>query len=262
MSASSPVAISRAGAVGIIELARPEKFNCLSMAVHAAIEAALNDFEKPGSGVRAVLIRAQGKHFCTGADLDEVKSLRSDPAKIKHFISYGHAVLRRLEASELPIVAACQGLALAGGSELMLACDVIFAASDFRIGDQHAQYGLVPGWGGSQRFPRIAGLRRGLDMFFSARWIDADTALQWGVVNYVVEPEKLGEAALEYCDKITTRSRIGIATMKRLARQGMDRPLADGLKLEEEVVTRELMNDDVSEGLAAFEARRAPNFKS
>ena len=262
MSQVSPVVATCSGAVGIIELARPEKFNCLSMAVHAAIEAALNDFEKPGSGVRAVLIRAQGKHFCTGADIDEVKLLRSDPAKLADFISYGHAVLRRLEASELPIVAACQGLVLAGGSELMLACDVIFAASDFRIGDQHAQFGLIPGWGGSQRFPRIVGLRRGLDMFFSARWIDADTALQWGVVNYVVEPEKLGEAALEYCAKITTRSRIGIATMKQLARQGLEGSLEAGLKLEEGLVSHALLDDDVSEGLAAFEARRTPVFKS
>ena len=75
MSEAPPVIVSRSGAVGVIELARPDKFNCLSLAVHAALEAAIDDFEKPGSGVRAVLIRAQGKHFCTGADLDEVKSL-------------------------------------------------------------------------------------------------------------------------------------------------------------------------------------------
>ncbi|PKO57693.1 MAG: enoyl-CoA hydratase/isomerase family protein, partial [Betaproteobacteria bacterium HGW-Betaproteobacteria-18] len=128
MSQASPVVVSRAGAVGVIELARPEKFNCLSLSVHAGIEAAIDEFEQPGSGVRAILIRSQGKHFCTGADLDEVKSLRGDPARLKHFISYGHGVLKRLERSDLPVVAACQGLTLAGGSELMLACDVIFAA--------------------------------------------------------------------------------------------------------------------------------------
>jgi enoyl-CoA hydratase len=160
------------------------------------------------------------------------------------------------------VVAACQGLALAGGSELMMACDVIFASSDFKIGDQHAQYGLVPGWGGSQRFPRIVGLRRALDLFYSARWIDAPTALAWGLVNYVVEPDKLAEASMAYCQQVTTRSRVGLATMKRLARQGIDQPLAGGLKLEQDVISRELMNDDVSEGLAAFEARRAPVFKS
>lgn len=261
MSGPSPVVVSREGAVGVIELARPEKFNCLSLAVHGAIEKAIDDFEQPGSGVRAVLLRARGQHFCTGADLDEVKGLRSDPAKIDHFIRYGHAVLQRLEASPLPVVAACQGLALAGGSELMMACDIVFASSDFRIGDQHAQYGLVPGWGGSQRLPRIVGLRRGLDLFFSARWIDAPTALQWGLVSYVVEPDKLGEAALAYCRQLATRSRGGLATMKRLAREGMDRTLVDGLKLEQDVMATELLSDDVSEGLAAFAARRPPVFK-
>ena len=259
---AAPVVVSREGSVGVLELARPDKFNCLSLAVHKAIETALDEFERAGSDVRVVLIRAQGKHFCTGADLDEVKSLRSDPAKIEHFIRYGHSVLERLEASPLPVVAACQGLALAGGSELMMACDVVFASSDFKIGDQHAQYGLVPGWGGSQRFPRIVGLRRALDLFYSARWIDAPTALDWGLVNYVVEPDKLGEASLAYCTQLASRSRIGIATMKRLARQGIQRPLGEGLELERSVISRELLNDDVSEGLAAFEARRKPVFKS
>lgn len=262
MSAQTPVRVSRDGGVGVIELARPDKFNCLSLAVHAAIAAAMDEFEAPGSGIRAVLVRAQGKHFCTGADLDEVKRLRSRPADIEHFIRYGHVVLQRLEASSLPVVAACQGLALAGGSELMLACDVVFASSDFRIGDQHAQYGLVPGWGGSQRLPRIVGVRRALDLFYSARWIDAPTALAWGLVNYVVEPDKLTDASMAYCVQLASRSRIGLATMKRLARQGLDRPLNEGLELEQVQISRELLNDDVSEGLAAFEARRPPVFKS
>ena len=110
----SPLVVGHEGAVGILELARPDKFNCLSLALHAAIEAAMDEFEQPGSGVRAVLLRAQGKNFCTGADLEEVKGLRSDPAAIDHFIRYGHRVLSRLEGSGLPVVAACQGLALAG----------------------------------------------------------------------------------------------------------------------------------------------------
>ena len=257
---NSPVIVSRDGAVGIIELARPDKFNCLSLAVIAALEAAMDQFEAAGSGVRAVLVRAQGKHFCTGADLDEVKGLRADAAKLRDFIARGHRAMQRFEKSALPVVAACQGLALAGGSELMLACDVVFAARDFRIGDQHAQFGLVPGWGGTQRFPRIAGLRRSLDLMFSARWIDADSAFQWGLVNYLVEPDKLNESALEYCRKLATRSRTGLATMKRLARQGLEGSLTAGLMLEEETVSAALLGADVSEGLAAFEARRAPQF--
>lgn len=259
---ASPITVSTSGAVGIIELARPEKFNCLSLSVYTALDAALTEFEKAGSGVRAILIRAQGKHFCTGADLDEVKSIRNDDAKLSRFINFGHGVLRRMEASPLPVVAACQGLTLAGGIELMLSCDVIFAARDARFGDQHAQFGLIPGWGGSQRLPRIAGLRRSLDLLFSARWLEADVAMQWGLVNYVCEPEKLHAEALEYCHTMTQRSRSGLATMKRLAREGMEKTLSDALTMEADVACAALRDDDVSEGLAAFEARRKPVFKA
>jgi enoyl-CoA hydratase len=262
MIEAAPVLKRRVGAVGVIELAQPDKLNSLSLAAFQAITQAMDEYEAAGSGVRVVLIQAQGKHFCTGADLKEAKLLRADAQRIGDFIRLGHGVLRRLEGSALPVVAACQGLTLAGGGELMLACDVVFASTDFRFGDQHAQYGLVPGWGGSQRLPRLIGLRRSLDLFYSASWIDAATALQWGLVNQVVEGDKLGEAALAYCTKLASRSRSGIAAMKRLARQGLDATLADGLQLETEASIGIMVSDDVGEGLAAFEGRRAPVFRS
>lgn len=262
MNLPAPLLVSRAGATGIIELARPDKFNCLSLAVLGAIEGAIDGFEQPGSGVRAILLRAQGKHFCTGADLEEVKGLRADLAALQNLMAVGHRVLRRFEASDLPVVAACQGLALAGGIELMLACDVVFAAGDARFGDQHAHFGLIPGWGGTQRLARIAGLRRGLDLLFSARWIDAATALQWGLVNYVVEPDRLDALALDYCATLATRSRVGIAKMKRLTRQGLEGTLDAGLEMEQMGAPTALQDEDVSEGLAAFEARRTPAFRA
>ena len=261
MSQAAALIVSRVGAVGIVELARPEKFNSLSIALTEGLQAALNEFEQPGCGVRAVLLRAQGKNFCTGADLDEVLALRGDAEQVRRFIAPAHRALRRFEASPLPVVAACQGLALAGGLELMMACDVTFAAQDARFGDQHAQYGLLPGFGGSQRLPRIVGVRRALDLFFSARWIDADTALQWGLVNYVVAPQALAEAALAYCQMLATRSRPGLATMKRLARAGLEGSLDAGLALEEAAVVDGLLHNDASEGLAAFRARRPPHFE-
>ncbi len=248
--------------VGILELARPEKFNCLSMAAWDAIGSALTRFEQPGSGVRVVLIQAQGKHFCTGADLDEVQGKRGDKALLAEFLACGHRVLRAMEASPLPIVAACQGLCLAGGLELMLGADLVFAARDARFGDQHAQFGLVPGWGGSQRLTRLVGLRRAMDLYLSARWIDADTAMAWGLVSEVVEPAALHAHALAWCTTAAERSFSGLAAMKHLARQGLDQPLADALALEEEVAVQALLEDDVSEGLAAFQARRKPQFKA
>jgi len=260
MSDRAPLLVSRAGPVGVVELARPDKFNSLSIAMTEGLQAALDGFEQAGSGVRAVLVRAQGKNFCTGADLDEVLGLRGDADAVRRFIAPAHRALRRLEASPLPVVVACQGLALAGGLELMMACDVAFAAADARFGDQHAQYGLLPGFGGSQRLPRIVGVRRAFDLFFSARWIDAATALQWGLVNQVVAPDALAEAALDYCRTLATRSRPALATMKRLARAGLEGSLDAGLALEEATVVDGLRDADVSEGLAAFRARRAPRF--
>lgn len=260
MNDAAPLVVSHAGPVGIVELARPEKYNSLSIAVTEGLQAALDGFERPGSGVRAVLVRAQGRNFCTGADLDEVRALRGDADQVRRFIAPAHAALRRFEASPLPVVAACQGLVLAGGLELMMACDVVFAAHGARFGDQHAQYGLLPGFGGSQRLPRLIGVRRALDLCFSARWIDAEAALQWGLVNYVVAPEVLGAAALDYCHTLALRSRPGLSTMKRMVRAGLEGSLDAGLALEEASVIDGLLGEDASEGLAAFSARRTPQF--
>lgn len=255
-----PVAIEVDATVGIIQLARPEKCNCLSTSVFDAVEAALDRFEQPAANIRSILICAQGRHFCTGADLDEVLPLRDDPPSLQRFISAAHHMMNRLEATPLPVVAACQGLTLAGGIELMLACDVVFAARDARFGDQHAQYGLLPGFGGSQRLPRAIGLRRALDLFYTARWIDADTAAQWGLVNYTVDAAELRQQALTYCHALAERSRDGLATMKRMALMGLEGPLATGLAMEETIVPSGLLHADAGEGLEAFRARRKPRF--
>ena len=258
---SDPVIASIEGATGIIDLARPEKFNCLSLDVHERIAAARAEFEA-NPDIRAILIRAQGKHFCTGADLNEVKGKLNDPAALDHFIAFGMENLRALETSSLPVVVAVQGLCLAGGIELMLACDVCFAGESAQFGDQHAQFGLIPGWGGSQRLTRLMGQRRALDLMFSARWLKSGEAKEAGLVNYVVPDAELHEVALEYCQTIAGRSRNGIAEMKRLAREGADLGIDQQMRLERDAAVRALPSDDVAEGLDAFENRRKPAFKS
>lgn len=259
MSAASPVLVDQDGAVGMIRLNRPDKFNCLSMDVMRRMTAALDSFEADAS-VRVVLIASEGKQFCTGADLQEVEGLRHSRPALVEFIATGHATLCRLESSPLPVIAAVQGLALAGGLELVMACDIAFAASSAKFGDQHSQFGLIPGWGGSQRLPRLIGMRRAMDLFFSAAWIDAKTAKEWGLVNRVAKDNALRTDALVYCRMLAERSRSGLATMKRLARQGIDLPLVEALHIEQRLAPDALMSSDVSEGLAAFKGRRKPNF--
>lgn len=259
MSSTMLVNIEKKGCVGVIMLARPEKFNCLSSAVFREIEAALNDFESDGN-VTAIVISGLGKHFCTGAELDEVNIVRKDPEQLLQFLTLGHQVLNRLEQSPLPVCTAIEGLCLAGGMELMLASDVVFAGRSARFGDQHGQFGLVPGWGGSQRLPKIIGQRRALDLFFSVRWIDAKDAESWGLINYVVDDGSALTAAISYAEKIGTRSAAGMALMKRLARTVDHDLLSASKNVEIELALSALTSDDVEEGLSAFKSKRDPVF--
>lgn len=246
--------------IGTIELNRPAKFNCLSSELMAGIERAMDAYEGDGS-VRAVLIRARGKHFCAGADLDEVLDVREDRARLAQFLANGHRALLRFEASRLPVVAQVQGLCLAGGLELAMACDVVIAGASAQLGCQHARYGLMPGFGGTQRLARLAGQRRALDLMFSARWLKAGEARAWSLVNHVVEDGALAEEAEAYCAQLAARNPQGIAAMKRICRAGLDRPLNEALEIEQEAAIAALMSANVTEGLAAFRENREPSFR-
>jgi enoyl-CoA hydratase/carnithine racemase len=247
------------GRLGIIELNRPEQHNCLSTRTFEIIREALDRFEKDDA-VKVVLVRSHGKNFCTGADLIEVEAAVKDRDRLRKFISFGHEVLKSIERSPLPVVGAVQGLCLAGGLELALSCDVVFAARTARFGDQHARFGLIPGWGGSQRLPRAIGVRRALDLCLSARWISADEALAWGLVNFVAADDALIDEAKSYGNDLAQLSASGLATVKRLVRDGNQMSLDDGLRLEVDTVVDALQSPDAQEGLAAFKQRRTPRF--
>jgi enoyl-CoA hydratase/carnithine racemase len=260
MTGTSEVLVSDVSdSVGIIELSRPQKLNCLSDAMIAKIMATLTEFERNRT-VRSVLLRAKGRTFCAGADLEEVKALRLNREALVQFLERGHALMTRIEESPLPIVAAVQGACLAGGLELILSCDVVFAAESARFGDQHAQYGLFPGWGATQRLPRIIGPRRALDLMLSAAWLSASVAGQWGLVNHVVADDSLQELAMKYCKVLGGRSRPAIAAMKKSIRNVGTRDLPAGLRDETETAVGVLSGNDAAEGLSAFEARREPQF--
>ncbi len=261
MSDSQVVLVSVEDGVGVLSLNRPEKFNCLSRAVIAALTAGLETLERDPQ-VRALVVCSAGKHFCTGADLSEVEAIRKNTAEMFAFNESFHEVLRRFEQSPLPVVGAVQGFCLAGGLETAMACDVVFAEESARIGDQHAQYGLVPGGGNSQRIPRVVGRRRALDLMFTARWLDAKEALEWGLVNYVVPDGQVRERAVAYGRKLAGLSAGGLAAIKRLVHEGLDMSREDGLALERRVSAEAHGHADVDEGLDAFRNKRTPVFGS
>ena len=189
------------GNVGVITLNRPDKFNCISKSLVAGLNTAINTLQT-NPEVRVLLLHGAGKVFCTGADLTEILETRESQSELHAMLTDLMEVLRRFERGPLPVIAAVHGLALAGGLEMMMGCDVVFAAKSAKIGDQHAQYGLVPGGGNSQRLTRVLGRRRALDLMFSARWLGAEEALEWGLVNYVVEDEALLDEAMVVRQKL------------------------------------------------------------
>lgn len=259
MSDIDPVKYHVENGIGVIQLDRPEAHNCLSSRAFEILRQALAEFGAR-SEVRAILIRSSGKNFCTGADLGEVKASVKDRKRLESFILNGHETLSTIEQSPLPAVCAVQGLCLAGGLELVLSCDVAFAARSAKFGDQHSRYGLVPGWGGSQRLPRTIGPRRAFDLCLSARWIDAAQAESWGLVNYVVDDEVLISEAESYCRALCELSATGLRDVKRLIREGGQTTLENGLSLEAEIAVAALTAPDAREGLAAFAERRKPQF--
>lgn len=245
--------------VAILTMNRPERLNALSHSMLAAMLDALPRLaEDPGVG--AVILTGAGRAFCAGADLKAVKELVPDPVRWSGFMRLWHRVFNRVEALPAPVIAGVHGLALAGGLELVLVADLVVMDATARLGDQHTNFGLIAGGGGSQRLPRLIGARRALDLFFSARWIDAQTAHDWGLVNHVCAPDRLAAESLEYCRALGERSRSGLATMKRLARHGLGLPPSEALALEEKLAPEAMRTPDVDEGLAAFQQRRKPVF--
>lgn len=258
---SEPVTVHTNGPITQLTLNRPDKFNCLSQAMLKGLLDGITQAEMT-PGVRVVVISSKGSHFCTGADLDEVQGHRESRERLNEFIAFGHHVMQRMENSPLPVITAVQGYCLAGGMELMMTADIVFSAADARIGCQHAKYGLVPGWGGSQRLPRLVGMRRAMELMFSARWLDAETAADWGLVNVVVDASKLLDEVGAFAQQLSTRNPESIGAMKRLVREGASLAIPAALELEQSIAVPALMSDKVAEGLRAFQDRREPQFSN
>jgi enoyl-CoA hydratase/carnithine racemase len=256
---SEEILVRVEGNVGFLELNRPDKFNCISKALVKCLNDGMDALET-NPQVRAVVVHGAGKVFCTGADLKEILETRKDEGELHQLLDDLFRALRRFETSPLPVIAAVHGLALAGGLEIVMACDIVFAAKSAKLGDQHSQYGLIPGGGNSQRLARVLGRRRALDLMFSAKWLTADDSLDWGLVNYVVDDDTLLSAASEYAAKLASRSSSGLAMIKQMTDEGLDLALPEGLALEVRLAVEGLRTADADEGLNAFQERRTPAF--
>ena len=244
--------------VEILVLRNPP-VNALSTGLLAELDAQvrrLGDDPK----VRAVILTGDGQYFSAGADLKELATL--DLAAAPDVVRRGHALFGRLAALKPPVIAAINGLALGGGLELALACDLRVAGESAKLGAPEVIYGLMPAYGGTQRLPRLVGIAKARELVFTGSMISAVEALRIGLVNKTVPSGQELRAARDLAHTIAQRAPRAVQAAKRAMTEGLERPLSEGLLLETSAFETEVLpSEDLGEGLAAFVERRPPKFK-
>ncbi|HUP37819.1 MAG TPA: enoyl-CoA hydratase/isomerase family protein, partial [Candidatus Limnocylindria bacterium] len=235
------------GGVARITLNRPDRLNAISPELLEDLDRACAAVESD-AGVRVVTLSAAGRTFCAGADLRAVKELSPDAQRWDGFMGRWHRVFDRIEALPVPVIAGVHGLALAGGLELVLVADLVVAEEGARLGDQHANFGLVAGGGGSQRLPRLIGARRAKELMLLGGWLTAAQALAWGLVNRVVPAGTVSTAVEEMAGTLAAGSGSANRTVKALVNRAFDTDLGEGLALERRLVAQHMRSADAAEG--------------
>jgi enoyl-CoA hydratase/carnithine racemase len=242
-----------------ITLNRPDALNAISPEVVAGIDAALQQAAADES-VRAVVLTGTGRAFCAGADLKFLRSDTSGDVSFERFLASILAMMDRIETCPRPVIAALNGMALAGGLELVLCCDLVIAARSAKIGDAHANYGLLPGGGSSVRLPRKIGPTRAKYLLFTGEFVPAETLVAAGLVNEVVEDADLVPAVERLVAKLAPKSPLVLRRMKALVDDGLQQAAPTALRLEILASEAHAHSHDMQEGLAAFSEKRKPKF--
>lgn len=243
-----------------ITLNRPHAMNSITPEILQGIDKALDE-ATTRSDLRAVVLTGTGRAFCAGADLKYVQGQTSDGSDgTNQFLNAVLATMNRLERFPMPVIAAVNGMALAGGLELVLCCDLVIAARSATLGDAHANYGLLPGGGGSVRLPRKIGPTRAKYLLYTGEFVLAEALLASGLVNAVVDDEALPAAVEALVAKLATKSPLGLRRMKALVDDGLEQPMESALRLELLASEAHAYSADMKEGLAAFNEKRQPVF--
>ena len=253
--------MSTEAGVARITLDRPDAMNALSAQLLAELLQCLERVEADRD-VRVMVLTGAGQAFCAGGDLKGLRSALDDGQSGAFFdlLRLGQRVMQRLESLPVPTIAAVNGVAVAGGLELILCCDLVVAATSARMGDGHAKFGLIPGGGGAVRLPRRLPLAVAKELLYSGDMVSAAELARWGLVNRVVPDEQLLPTVDELAGRLARNSRLGLGLIKRLVDDGLQQPQATALRAEIAAFEGYIGSHDLSEGLAAFVQRRRPQF--
>ena len=256
---SEKITYSRRGPVAHVILNRPGKLNALDEDCLELLAERFAEIDRDDD-VRAVVLSGAGRCFCAGADLGLVSGIAGDPAAFDGFLRRWHSVFGAIEACGKPTIAAVHGFALAGGFELVQVCDLLVLGESATIGDQHANFGLFPGGGSTQRLPRLVPRRIANWLLLSGEGIDAATAFDIGLANRVVPDGEVVDAAQEMALMLAERSMLASRAIKTSVRTGAGLPLGEALDLERAIAVEHMVSPDAQHGLAAFRGRSTPNF--
>jgi enoyl-CoA hydratase len=235
--------------------------NAISTALLDELNAALDEIEADDT-VRVVVLTGVGRAFCAGADLKAMadEAGRVAPERVIEFVGYAARTIERLAALNQPVIAGVNGLALAGGLELLLASDIVVASSAARIGDAHSNYGLLPGAGGSVRLARVVGTHMAKYLALTGAHFPPSASVLAGLVSEIVEPDELDGRLTDLAATLAAKSPLGLSRMKRLINDAPDLSLKDALAAEGQALAEQCRSADFAEGIAAFAERRTPSY--
>ncbi len=245
--------------IATVTFNRPKALNALN---HALLEELAHALDRVAGDeeIRALVLTGAGeKAFVAGADISELA--KCDALSGKRFAAKGQAIIGRLQSLAIPVIAAVNGFALGGGSEIALACDFIYASENARFGLPEITLGLIPGFGGTQRLPRVVGPAMARELIYTGRMITAEEALQAGMVNKVCAPDALMETAMETARTIAAKGKVALRAAKEAINAGLDTDLATGCGIERDAFALCMASEDAREGTTAFLEKRKPVFK-
>jgi len=244
--------------IATITINRPNVLNALNMQALQEISSSLDDAEEDETVKVIVITGAGDRSFTTGLDLKAIKGLSPLDAMNQDLL--GQKLTKKIEELKKPVIAAINGYALGGGLELAMSCDLRIASENARLGQTELNVGLIPGWGGTQRLPRLVGRGIAQELIFTGKMIDAATAKQLGLLSTVVPPDKLKSAVKELASELMTKSPVGIQLVKRLINSSLEIDLTRGLVQEAQAFGILVSTEDFNEGVAAFIEKRKPKF--
>ena len=242
----------------IITINRPDKLNALNAAVFTDLEKAVDEINNNTEIKSAIITGAGPKAFVAGADISEFAGLNKEQAMA--LAKRGQDIFFKIENSKKPIIAVVNGFALGGGCELAMACHFRLCSENAKFGQPEVNLGLIPGYGGTQRLTQLVGKGRAIEMLMSANMIDANTALQFGLVNYVVPAEELLNKTKSILEIINSKAPLAVAACIKAANAVFDET-KDGYKTEIDAFGECFVTEDMKEGTTAFLEKRKANFK-